>query len=103
MKKILIALTLLLLTGTAAQTKEYQWKFFMPAIDNRETAVAVYEVLDNVHGVYDVVPDVVFNSVMFFFDDDKTNEEIAEKALLDAGFVIEKKMLLEEPKGGLMN
>lgn len=102
MKKILITLTLLLLASTV-QAKEYQWKFFMPAIDNRETAVAVYEVLDNVNGVYDIVPDVVFNSVMFFFDDDKTNEEIAEKALIDAGFVIEKKMLLEEPKGGLMN
>jgi len=102
MKKILITLALLLLAGTV-QAKEYQWKFWMPAIDNRDTAVAVYEVLDGIDGVYDIVPDVVFNSVMFFFDDDKANEEIAEKALTNAGFVIEKRMLLEEPKGGLMN
>jgi len=102
MKKILFILTFLLFVSNA-QAKEYQWKFFMPAIDNRATAVAVYEVLENVHGVYDIVPDVVFNSVMFFFDDDKTNDEIAAKALTDGGYVIEKKMLLEEPKGGLMN
>ncbi len=102
MKKIVFSLILLLLAGTV-QAKEYQWKFFISAIDNRETAVVVYEVLDNIDGVYEIVPDVVFNSVMFFFDDDKTNEEFAEKALTDAGFVIEKKMMLEEPKGGLMN
>lgn len=60
----------------------------------------VYEILDSVYGVYDIVPDVVFNSVMFFFDDDKINEEITVKALTDAGFIVEKRMLLEEPKAG---
>ncbi|RUM47485.1 MAG: hypothetical protein DSY80_00885, partial [Desulfocapsa sp.] len=44
MKKILSILVLLLLVSNA-QAKEYQWKFFVPAIDNRATAVAVYEVL----------------------------------------------------------
>ena len=102
MKKLLFALALLLITNTA-NALEFQWKFVMPAIDNRETAVKVYELLDSIKGVYDIVPDIERNSVMFFFDDDHTNEDVAIKVLTDAGYKIEKKMLLEEPKGGVMN
>jgi hypothetical protein len=43
------------------------------------------------------------HSVMFFFDDDKTSEEVAKRKLIEAGYTIEKMMLLEEPKGGVMN
>ena len=102
MKKLLFALALLLISNTA-NALEYQWKFVMPAIDNRETAVKVYELLDSIKGVYDIVPDIERNSVMFFYDDDHTNEDVAMKVLQDAGYTIKKMMLLEEPKGGVMN
>ena len=50
MKKLLFALALLLITNTA-NALEFQWKFVMPAIDNRDTAVKVYELLDSIKGV----------------------------------------------------
>ncbi len=48
------------------------------------------------------MPNIERHSVMFFFDDDYTNEDVAIKVLTDAGYKIEKTMLLEEPKGGIM-
>jgi len=102
MKKILLTCAFLLAANTASAL-EYQWKFVMPAIDNRESAVKIYELLDSIKGVYDIVPNIERNSVMFFFDDDYTNEDVAIKVLTDAGYRIEKKMLLEEPKGSAMN
>ena len=102
MKKIFFVFVLLF-SANAASALEFQWKFVMPAIDNRETAVNVYEILDEIQGVYDIELNMERNSVMFFFDDEKTTEEVAEKKLKDAGYEIEKMMLLEEPKGGVMN
>lgn len=102
MKKLLVVFLLVFL-AKSAHGLEFQWKFVMPAVDNRETAVKVYDVLDSVNGVYDIEINMERNSVMFFYDDEKTDDEIAEKTLRDAGYVIEKKMLLEEPKGGVMN
>jgi len=102
MKKLLLACVLLLIASNA-QALEYQWKFVLPAMDNRETAIEVYELLDSIKGVYDIVPNIERTSVMFFYDDDFTNEDVAIKVLTEAGYTIEKKMLLEEPKGGVMN
>jgi hypothetical protein len=101
MKKILLA-CVLLFVANSAHALEYQWKFIMPAMDNREAAVEVYELLDSIKGVYDIVPNIERNSVMFFYDDDYTNEDVAIKVLTDAGYTVGKKMLLEEPKGGVM-
>ncbi|MCK5070186.1 MAG: hypothetical protein KAR01_06575 [Desulfocapsa sp.] len=102
MKKLLLSCAFLLIANTA-NALEYQWKFVLPAMDNRETAVKVYELLDSIKGVYDVVPNIERNSVMFFYDDDYTNEDVAITVLTEAGYTIEKKMLLEEPKGAAMN
>ncbi len=102
MKKLLLACVLLLISSNALAL-EYQWKFVLPAMDNRETAVEVYELLDSIKGVYDIVPNIERNSVMFFYDDDFTNEDVAIQVLTEAGYKIKKKMLLEEPKGGVMN
>ncbi len=102
MKKLLLA-CILLFIANSAHGLEFQWKFVLPAMDNRETAVEVYELLDSIKGVYDIVPNIERNSVMFFYDDDFTNEDVAIQVLTEAGYKIEKKMLLEEPKGGVMN
>jgi hypothetical protein len=102
MKKLLLACVFLFIANSA-NALEFQWKFVLPAMDNRESAVEVYELLDSIKGVYDIVPNIERNSVMFFFDDDFTNEDVAIQVLTDAGYTIEKKMLLEEPKGGVMN
>ena len=101
MKKILLTCVFLFVANTASAL-EFQWKFVMPAIDNRESAVKVYDLLDSIKGVYDIVPNIERHSVMFFFDDDYTNEDVAIKVLTDAGYKIDKTMLLEEPKGGIM-
>jgi len=102
MKKLLVVLALLLFSNPAMGL-EFQWKFIIPTMDDRESAVEVYELLDSIKGVYDIEPNIERNSVMFFYDDDHTNEDVAIKVLTDAGYRIEKKMLLEEPKGGVMN
>ena len=101
MKKILLTCVFLFVANTASAL-EFQWKFVMPAIDNRESAVKIYDLLDSIKGVYDIVPNIERHSVMFFFDDDYTNEDVAIKVLTDAGYKIDKTMLLEEPKGGIM-
>ena len=102
MKKLLIICVLLFIANNA-NALDFQWKFVIPAMDSRVAAVEVYEVLDSIKGVYDIVPDIERNSVMFFFDDEKTTEDVAKEKLTAAGYKIEKMMLLEEPKGGLMN
>lgn len=102
MKKLLITCVFLLI-ATNVNALEFQWKFIMPAMDSREAAVEVYEVLDSIKGVYDIVPDIERNSVMFFFDDEKTSENVAKEKLTAAGYKIEKMMLLEEPREGVMN
>lgn len=102
MKKLLLTLFFLFISSTA-MALEYQWKFVMPAVDNRETAVKVYEVLENINGVYDIQIDMLRNSVMFFYNDEKTDEEAVKKKLTEAGYEIEKMMMLEEPREGVMN
>ncbi len=102
MKKLLLSLVILVIASPAFSL-EYQWKFSIPTMDTRESAVKVYELLDNINGVYDIEVNIERNSVMFFYDDDKTDVSIAKSKLIDAGYAIEKTMLLEEPKGGVMN
>ena len=101
MKKIILSLVFLFISNTA-MALEYQWKFVMPAVDNRETAVKVYEVLEAINGVYDIEIDMLRNSVMFFYDDDKTDEKAVKNKLTEAGYEIEKMMVLEEPREGVM-
>jgi hypothetical protein len=102
MKKLLFTCIFLLLASSASAL-EYQWKFVILEMDNRDAAVNVYEVLDSIKGVYDIEPNIERTSVKFFFDDDYTNEDVAFNLLTERGYKIHKKMLLEEPKGGVMN
>lgn len=102
MKKISLTIVFLLIAATASAL-EFQWKFTINSMDNRETGVKVYEALDSINGVYDIEVNFERNTVMFFLNDDKTDEEKVLKSLKADGFVVDKVMLLEEPREGVMN
>jgi copper chaperone CopZ len=108
MKKILlalipVALTLALLLAGPALSLEYQWKFFLPTMTDPGKGVQVFELLHSIPGVYDVDINVERRHVMFFFNDEKTDESSIKKQLQAAGFQVNRMMLLEEPREGVMN
>jgi PleD family two-component response regulator len=43
------------------------------------------------------------NSLMLFYDDERTDEEAVKKILDKAGFPVTRMMLLKEPREGVMN
>ncbi len=94
--------SLLLLAGTASAL-EYQWKFFLPTMTDADKGARVFDLIHAVPGIIDVDINVERRNVMFFFNDEKTDEEIIKKRLQDAGFPIKKMLLLEEPIEGVMN
>ena len=108
MKKIPYFFSILLFFSTLccsipAYSLEYQWKYVVPIMDNRETAVQVFDLLNDIIGVYDVTINLDTSSLMLFYDDERTDEEAIKKVLLRAGFPVEKMMLLKEPREGVMN
>ncbi len=98
---ILLACTLC--CAAPAYSLEYQWKYVVPTMDTREKAVQVFDLLSDIIGVYDVTVNLDTNSLMLFYDDERTDEEAVKKILLKAGFPVEKMMLLKEPREGVMN
>ena len=105
-KKALVPLVFFTLTAIlppSLYASEYQWKFTIDSLDNSPKAVQVFQTLHDIPGVYDVAVNTDRESVMFFYDDEKTDEEAIKKVLNKAGHKVVKMMLLLEPKGGPMN
>ncbi len=108
MKKMKAILASVLLAGSLcctlpAHSLEFQWKYVIPTMDSREKAVQIYELLNSIIGVYDVTVNMDSNSLMLFYDDEKTDEAAIKKVLQAAEYPVEKMMLLKEPKEGMMN
>ena len=99
----LILMSVLLCAAIPAHSLEYQWKYNVPDMDSREEAVQLFDVLNAVIGVYDVTFNLDSNSLMLFYDDEKTDEEAVKKVIQAAGFPVTRMMLLKEPKEGMMN
>ncbi len=99
----LILMTLILCIAIPAHSLEYQWKYNVPSMDSREKAVQLFDLLHNVIEVYDVTFNLDSNSLMLFYDDEKTDEDAVKKVIQDAGFPVTRMMLLKEPKEGMMN
>ena len=87
----------------SAYSLEYQWKYVIPTMDDREKAVQVFDLLNDIIGVYDVTINLDTSSLMLFYDDERTDEEAVKKVLGNAGFPVTKMMLLKEPREGVMN
>lgn len=87
----------------SAYSLEYQWKYVIPTMDNREKAVQVFDLLNDIIGVYDVTINLDTNSLMLFYDDERTDEEAIKKFLTESGFTVKRMMLLKEPREGVMN
>ncbi len=87
----------------SAYSLEYQWKYVIPTMDNREKAVQIFDLLNDIIGVYDVTINLDTNSLMLFYDDERTDEEAVQKILDKAGFPVTRMMLLKEPREGVMN
>jgi copper chaperone CopZ len=108
MKRTTSLLAAFLLASTmcyavSAYSLEYQWKYVIPTMDNREKAVQVFDLLNDIIGVYDVTINLDTNSLMLFYDDERTDEEAVKKILDKAGFPVTGMMLLKEPREGVMN
>ncbi len=88
--------------ASPAYSLEYQWKYIIPTMDEPEKKVKVFEIVNDIIGVYDVTMSVDTNSLMLFYDDEKTDEEAIEKVLNEAGFPVKRMMLLKEPREGVM-
>ena len=102
--RILAGLMILsVLLSDPAGALEYQWKFFLPTLDDRTSAVKAFEILNDIHGVYDVDVNMEQHWVMFFFDDEFTDESAVKRTLQKKGFPVDKMMLLLEPREGVMN
>jgi hypothetical protein len=89
--------------AVSAYSLEYQWKYVIPTMDNREKAVQVFDLLNDIIGVYDVTINLDTSSLMLFYDDERTDEEAVKKVLANAGFPVTRMMLLKEPREGVMN
>lgn len=87
----------------SAYSLEYQWKYVIPTMDNREKAVQIFDLLNDIIGVYDVTINLDTSSLMLFYDDERTDEEAVKKILDKAGFPVTRMMLLKEPREGVMN
>jgi copper chaperone CopZ len=98
-----ILLASLLFFSSPAHSLEFQWKYVVPTMDNREKAVQVFDLLNDIIGVYDVTINLDTNSLMLFYDDERTDEEAVKEVLLKAGFPVKRMMLLKEPREGVMN
>ncbi len=94
----------LLATGTDhTHALEYQWKFVIPAMNDRPSAVRVFEVIEQIPGVLDIDVNIDRNWLMFLYDDEKTDMETVKSRLQESGFSVQRTMLLEEPREGIMN
>ncbi len=94
---------LVLLMVLPASALEYQWKFFIPSLRTPQAAVRLFTLLNTIQGVYDVDINQQDHWVMFFFDDEYTDEVTVQSVLKKNGFPVKRMMLLMEPREGLMN
>ena len=104
-RKILCISSILIssfILASSALALEYQWKFVISELKDKNSAVAVFEVLQAVPGVEDIDINILRKSTFVFFDDELTDENKLKRHLQKAGFTVEKMQVMVEPKEGIM-
>lgn len=97
------ALIGLLCFASSAPGLEYQYKFIMPGMTDRQTAGKIYSLVDSIRGVIEVDIDFARKALIFSYDDEYTSEEKIKKQLETEDYEVGKIMLLKEPQEGVMN
>ena len=97
------ALFLSLAFSAPAMALEFQFQYDLPSMNDRPTAVKMWETVEVVKGVLEVEVNFERKYLFVTFDDTYTNEEAIKQALTDAGYPVKKMALMLEPREGVMN
>ena len=100
---LLTATALVLFAGKEAPALEYQWKLVLPELNDRASAVRIFAIIEQIPGIEDIDVNIERNWLTILYDDERTSLDMVKTRLQESGFSVQRTMLLEEPREGLMN
>ncbi len=99
----LLPVCFVLLFATNGLSLEFQYQYDIPSMVDRQTAVKIWETVENIKGVLDLDVNLERKYLFVTFDDAYVDEEVIKTALEKAGFKVKRLSLMLEPKEGVMN
>jgi len=106
-KKRLVAFILpvcfVLLFAANGLSLEFQYQYDIPSMVDRQTAVKIWETVENIRGVLDLDVNLERKYLFVTFDDAYVDEDAIKAALEKAGYTVKQVSLMLEPKEGVMN
>jgi len=86
-----------------AMALEFQYQYNIPSMNDRQTAVKIWETVEVIKGVLDIDVNLERKYLFVTFDDTYTNEDVISETLEKAGYKVKKMSLMLEPREGVMN
>lgn len=100
---LVLPITFVLLFATNSFCLEFQYQYDIPSMADRETAVKIWETVENIKGVIDIDVNLERKYLFVTFDDTYVDEEVIQTALEKAGYKVKRMSLMLEPREGVMN